>query len=148
MSSTTPSTSRTVPPPPVPAAPALIAPPTGAVEDVAALPKVTLPRDGGLVTRIDFVGGSTRLTRDAERQLMALSREIADGADRLQLKSYAGGTGETLSASRRLSLSRALAVRSYLIEAGIRSTRIDVRALGRSEDSGPQDRVDVVLLTQ
>ena len=45
-----------------------------------------------------------------------------------------------------MSLSRALAVRSYLIEQGIRSTRIDVRALGLAGDSGPLDRVDVVLL--
>lgn len=72
--------------------------------------------------------------------------EESDG--RLQLKAYAGGTGETLSSARRLSLSRALSVRSFLIEQGIRSTRIDVRALGRAEDSGPPERVDIVLLTQ
>jgi hypothetical protein len=72
--------------------------------------------------------------------------EESDG--RLQLKAYAGGTAETLSSARRLSLSRALSVRSFLIEQGIRSTRIDVRALGRAEDSGPPERVDIVLLTQ
>ena len=115
---------------------------------VAALPRVSLPRDGGQVLRIDFLGASARLTTDAERSLGSLAATMEQSDGRLQLKAYAGGTGETLSSARRLSLSRALAVRSFLIEQGIRSTRIDVRALGRAEDSGPPERVDIVLLTQ
>ena len=115
---------------------------------VAALPRVSLPRDGGQVLRIDFLGASTRLTSDAERSLGSLAATMEESDGRLQLKAYAGGTGETLSSARRLSLSRALSVRSFLIEQGIRSTRIDVRALGRAEDSGPPERVDIVLLTQ
>jgi len=39
-------------------------------------------------------------------------------------------------------------VRSFLIERGIRSTRIDVRALGIPEDDGPEDRVDVVIVAR
>jgi len=115
---------------------------------VASLPRVSLPRDGGQVLRIDFLGASTRLTSEAERGLGSLAATMAESDGRLQLKAYAGGTGDTLSSARRLSLSRALSVRSFLIEQGIRSTRIDVRALGRAEGSGPPERVDVVLLTQ
>ena len=115
---------------------------------VSTLPRVSLPRDGGQVLRIDFLGASTRLTTDAERSLGSLAATMEQSDGRLQLKAYAGGTGETLSSARRLSLSRALAVRSFLIEQGIRSTRIDVRALGRAEGSGPPERVDIVLLTQ
>ena len=66
---------------------------------------------------------------------------------RIQVNAYASGTQETVSAARRLSLSRALNVRSYLIEQGVRSTRIDVRAIGLPEDNGPADRVDILLLT-
>ena len=162
-----PPTAKVPPPPAVaPAAPALPkAPPARIVQaspkpsppsaqprreerQVAALPRVSLPRDGGQVLRIDFLGASTRLTSDAERSLGSLAATMEESDGRLQLKAYAGGTGETLSSARRLSLSRALAVRSFLIEKGIRSTRIDVRALGRAEDSGPPERVDVVLLTQ
>ncbi|MBH61849.1 MAG: hypothetical protein CL569_05250 [Alphaproteobacteria bacterium] len=98
--------------------------------------------------RVDFLGATTRLTPDAERSLGSLAATMAESDGRLQLKAYAGGTGEPLGSARRLSLSRALAVRSFLIEQGIRSTRIDVRALGRAEDSGPPERVDIVLLTQ
>jgi len=115
---------------------------------VAALPRIPLPPDGGQILRIDFLGASTRLTPEAERRLGSLAVTMMESDGRLQLKAYAGGTVETLSSARRLSLSRALAVRSFLIEQGIRSTRIDVRALGRAEDDGPPERVDIVLLTQ
>ncbi len=64
---------------------------------------------------------------------------------RVQVKAYASGAGGSASAARRLSLSRALAVRAFLINQGIRSTRIDVRALGSRAEGGPPDRVDVIL---
>jgi len=60
---------------------------------------------------------------------------------------YAGGGGDA-SKARRLSLSRALAVRTYLIEQGIGSTRIDVRALGNAAEGGPPDRVDLLMLSR
>ena len=41
---------------------------------------------------------------------------------------------------------RALAVRSYLMDAGIDATRIDVRALGAKYEAGPPDRVDIVSI--
>lgn len=71
-------------------------------------------------------------------------------AQRLQVVAYASSQGTNTSAARRLSLSRALAVRSYLIDKGIRSTRIDVRAMGTPEgaSAGPADRVDLVLVSQ
>jgi outer membrane protein OmpA-like peptidoglycan-associated protein len=59
---------------------------------------------------------------------------------------YAAGNDDATSQARRLSLSRALAVRSYLIEHGVRSTRMDVRALGNKVPEGPPDRVDVMLV--
>ena len=127
---------------------ATTAKPESGEQKIASLPRVNFPRDGGQILRIDFLGASTRLTPDAKRSLASLAATMAESDGRLQLKAYAGGTVETLSSARRLSLSRALAVRSFLIEKRIRSTRIDVRALGRAEDSGPPERVDIVLLTQ
>ena len=115
---------------------------------VAALPGIPLPPAGGPILRIDFGGASMRLTPDAERKLKSLAATMMENDGRLQLKAHAGGTGETRRLARRLSLSRALEVRSFLIEQGMRSTRIDVRALGHPEDGGPSERVDVVLLTR
>ncbi len=69
---------------------------------------------------------------------------------------YAAGTPEDPSTARRLSLARALAVRSALIADGVSSTRIYVRALGAQAGGaqaggaqagdGPPDRVDLSVL--
>ena len=77
----------------------------------------------------------------------AIAAMKADEQLRVQLVAYASGTPEQANQARRLSLSRAIAVRSYMIEQGVRGTRIDVRALGNRTDSGgPPDRVDVVAI--
>jgi outer membrane protein OmpA-like peptidoglycan-associated protein len=59
---------------------------------------------------------------------------------------YAAGTPEDPSTARRLSLSRALAVRSALMADGISSTHIYVRALGATAGDTTPDRVDVAVL--
>jgi hypothetical protein len=64
---------------------------------------------------------------------------------RAQIIAYAAGTADSASQARRLSLSRALAVRAYLIERGVASTRLDVRALGHQTDGGSPDRVDIAF---
>jgi len=80
-----------------------------------------------------------------------LAGEIAGaletGARRVQLEAYGGTPGDKSSEARRLALKRALAVRQLLIDNGVPSTRIDVRALGGVDDKGPNDRVDVFLRT-
>ena len=67
---------------------------------------------------------------------------------RLLLKAFAESTGNNSSKARRLSLSRTLVVRSFLIDNGLRSTRIDVRALGIARDGGAPDRVDIVSINR
>ncbi len=62
---------------------------------------------------------------------------------RITLTAYADVNGTSPREARRLSLSRALAIRDYLTSKGISSSRIDVRALGANVASGPYDRVDV-----
>lgn len=95
--------------------------------------------------RLPFDAESASLTGDARERLNALAERMkASPQARVQLMAYAEGTEETASRARRLSLSRALAVRSFLIDQGIRSTRMDVRALGNTADSGPLNRVDIV----
>ncbi|MBN2752245.1 MAG: OmpA family protein, partial [Rhodospirillaceae bacterium] len=72
-----------------------------------------------------------------------VARLSQNADDSVQLLAYA--QGENRSKSRRLSLSRALAVRSYLLSQDIRNTRIEVRALGDQIPDGKPDRVDVIL---
>ena len=69
---------------------------------------------------------------------------LANQDKRIQVMSYAAGTEDTESKARRKSLARGLAIRSYLIKAGVPSTRIDVRALGNKAEGGPADRVDLI----
>jgi outer membrane protein OmpA-like peptidoglycan-associated protein len=96
--------------------------------------------------RIAFDAGSARISADGTNALKKVAQSMAaDDKLRIQLLAYAGGTDETASQARRLSLSRALAARSYLIGEGVRSTRIDVRALGNKSEGGPADRIDVVV---
>ena len=96
--------------------------------------------------RIVFAGDGVELPAGAQKSLdMVAGQLAADESLRAQVKAYAKGSTTTDSAARRLSLSRALAVRGYLIEQGVRSTRIDVRALGNKSTDGPKERVDIAV---
>jgi outer membrane protein OmpA-like peptidoglycan-associated protein len=64
---------------------------------------------------------------------------------RVELQAFGGSKGDKGSDARRLSLKRALAIRQVLIDDGVSPDRIDVRAMGGSDDSGPADRVDVYV---
>jgi outer membrane protein OmpA-like peptidoglycan-associated protein len=75
----------------------------------------------------------------------SLTSALSSGASRVELDAFGGPRGDKSSDSRRLSLKRALVVRELLIEDGVPSERIDVRALGGADDSGAPDRVDVFL---
>src|SRR5262249_49938176 len=98
-----------------------------------------------LLQRIAFAAGSSELDAQAKEQLDGLSTRIpAPDADRrrVQILAFASGDKDLVSANRRLSLARALAVRSYLLEKSVAPDRIDVRALGTiAMGDGPPDRV-------
>jgi outer membrane protein OmpA-like peptidoglycan-associated protein len=98
--------------------------------------------------RIAFAGEAAALPEPAKGELKQIAGALGrDPALRVQVMAYASG-GNDASKARRLSLSRALAVRTYLIEQGIGSTRIDVRALGNAAEGGPSDRVDLMMLSR
>jgi len=94
-----------------------------------------------------FSLGSAALNAEALERIDAVREKMeADQFLRLQLAAYATNTDDNPSRTRRLSLSRALAIRSYLVEKGVKSTRMDVRALGNKFEKAPGDRVDLVFL--
>jgi outer membrane protein OmpA-like peptidoglycan-associated protein len=64
---------------------------------------------------------------------------------RLQIQAFASSTKDGKSTARRLSLSRALSLRSYLLEKGFTPDRMDIRALGDNTLEKPMDRVDLVF---
>ena len=132
------------PPPPAP----VVAPP-----QLAALPKPAAPVAAGpaFIRKGDslavvFPADDVHLPDAARGELDQVAHRLSkDEGLNLQLLAYADGDDSNASKARRLSLSRALEVRRYLMDQGVRSTRIEVRALGNKvEGSGPADRVDVV----
>ena len=64
---------------------------------------------------------------------------------RVELQAFGGAKGDKGSDARRLSLKRALSIRQVLIDDGVSADRIDVRAMGGVDDTGPTDRVDVYV---
>jgi outer membrane protein OmpA-like peptidoglycan-associated protein len=73
----------------------------------------------------------------------SLNAALNSGAAKVQLDAFGGARGDKSSDAHRLSLKRALVIRELLIEDGVPAEKIDVRALGGADDSGPADRVDV-----
>lgn len=112
---------------------------------VASLGSTARSADGSL--RILFGANASDMPPGADDQLAAIAGELVnDPTLRLQLKAYASASAESASQARRLSLTRALTVRSALIERGVRSTRIDVRALGVKDAGDQPDRVDIFII--
>lgn len=110
-----------------------------------APPPVAARAAGDLV--MTFEAGKSELPGAASPQLEALAKQLSGNEERVQIRAYASANGaDAASGARRLSLSRALAVRTYLIDRGVRSTRIDVRALGAPTDGSPADRVEVATI--
>jgi outer membrane protein OmpA-like peptidoglycan-associated protein len=98
--------------------------------------------------RIPFSGEAATLPEDSKGDLKGIAGSLSkDPALRVQVMAYASGNNDA-SRARRLSLSRALAVRGFLIDQGVGSTRIDVRALGNTAEGGPTDRVDLMVLSR
>jgi outer membrane protein OmpA-like peptidoglycan-associated protein len=125
-----------VAPPPPPAG----APPPPPVSDNAAT-KAT-PTSAGL--RLTFAAGQSDLSPDSTASIKQLTASAPPGdSTTFNVLAYAPGKPDDPSTARRISLSRAMAVRSALVADGVPSARIFVRALGEQHGDGPADRVDI-----
>lgn len=97
---------------------------------------------------IFFESDSAELPEAANTALTALAQKLATDPDTtVRLIGYAQQIGEQQTQSRRVSLFRALAVRSQLLKEGVDKRRMTVQALGTKEDGSgrSQNRVDLVL---
>lgn len=104
--------------------------------------------DGGTLA-IGFAGGSVVLSDDGMTRIDStlIPALTAREGSRIQIVAFASPTDGKESSARRTALSRALAVRTYLINKGIDPTRLDVRALGIQTDPGAEkDKVDLRLM--
>ena len=81
------------------------------------------------------------LSDDAKIDLDRLAKTLGDRRPRMiEVRAYAGSGDPD---SRKVSLARALVVRSYLIDKGIK-TRIEVGAYGGDSRGGGSERVDIL----
>ena len=99
------------------------------------------------LTRILFAEGKADLPAEARLSLQEIAEQVKKG-ERQNVQLLAYGSGNSVSAARRLSLGRALAVRSKLMELGVENRQIEVRALGQPKAGGPSDRVDLLLISR
>ncbi len=137
-------------PPPI-AVPTRPAAPIAAPPVTADSPTTTERRKDGL--RIVFGAGRSDLSAAAEAEIARLVQGDSSAAPTPETASYtvtsfSAGKPEDPSTPRRLSLARALAVRSTLMTHGVASVRIYVRALGPASPGfadGPPDRADIVV---
>jgi outer membrane protein OmpA-like peptidoglycan-associated protein len=129
-----------VPPPPPAAEPE---PPPPPISDVSTSTATTTQK--GL--RVTFGAGETDLSPASAAAIKAAAQSATPGSDTtFNVVAYATGTPEDPSTARRLSLSRALAVRSALMANGVSSSHIYVRALGAASGKDDPDRVDLAVL--
>ena len=135
------ATAAPAPPAPAPAPPqrpAAAATPAAPTEPVS--PPI-LPNSSVAAT-IGFASQSAVLSDDAKIDLDRLAKNLGDRSLRqIEIRAYAGGADPD---SRKISLARALVVRSYLIDKGVKA-RIEVGAFGGDSRGGSSDRVDILV---
>jgi outer membrane protein OmpA-like peptidoglycan-associated protein len=126
----------TAPPPPAGAQP----PPPPPISDKAKT--AAAPITSGL--RVTFAPEQSDLSPESSTSIKQLAQS-APPSDSMTFNvlAYALGKPDDPSTARRISLSRAMAVRSALVADGVPSARIFVRALGEQYGDGPPDRVDL-----
>ena len=99
-----------------------------------------LPQGGW---RVRFGDESPNLDNAAIQLTLAeLGRRLGARQGRVSLVAQASGPVTDVSAARRVTLARALAVKQALAEGGLGDSRIDVRALGRTAEA--EDAVDIL----
>jgi outer membrane protein OmpA-like peptidoglycan-associated protein len=128
--------------PPTPGSPAAAPPPPAISES-----SVSAATSSATGLQVTFGSGQSDLSPSSAAALENLVKTAPTGdATSFNVVAYAAGTPGDPSTARRLSLARALAVRSTLIAHGVSSSHIYVRALGASAGDTTPDRVDVAVL--
>jgi outer membrane protein OmpA-like peptidoglycan-associated protein len=116
------------------------APPPPPVSDTAAT--TAAPTTSGL--RLTFAPEQSDLSPESSASIRQLTAAAPGGdSTTFNVLAYAPAKADDPSTARRISLSRAMAVRGALVADGVPSARIFVRALGEQYGDGPPDRVDI-----
>jgi outer membrane protein OmpA-like peptidoglycan-associated protein len=96
---------------------------------------------------LEFDRTAESLSTAAQSKLKNIIAHMnADTAAKLQVRAYATGDDGSKASARSKSLTRATEVRSFLMDNGIKPTRVIVRALGQETDRKPLDRIELTFV--
>jgi outer membrane protein OmpA-like peptidoglycan-associated protein len=110
---------------------------------VAALFATAAAAQQGAAVTVPFQPQSVEIADAGRAALDGFAKTLSEGGVRqVEVRGYASGddTGD----ARKTALARALQVRSYLIDQGVRA-RIEVTATAQPARTAPKERVDVVV---
>lgn len=159
-------TADNIVPPPQDAAPAPSAPPVVTLSTETEVPAAPAKAESSAVPApaeetvaqpqktfqefmVNFAISDGSLSAEGKSALMARLDDLKKAEDtRIKVAAYASANPDDAQGARRVSLSRALAIRSFLMENGIKASRIDVRALGSDTQMEPFDRADISVVTK
>lgn len=113
------------------------------------LPELTTQKDGSRKMVIIYDDELSATLTDDQKYILdmtAVKTLRNNPYERLLIEAYASSRSNELASDRRLSLSRALDIRQYILENNIESSRVDVRALGSKTNAYPVDRVEFYLI--
>ena len=131
---------------PAPPQPAM----SGDVQPAAMAPAPTPHAPPGPLSdddlKVNFQPGEAVIPSGELAKLDRIVDRLGDSNElRIELRAFATSQADSTSMARRVSLARALAIKSYLTSRGVSDERIDVRALG-SSPTDASDRVDLFLM--
>lgn len=96
---------------------------------------------------VEFSDNSSMLSNEGQKKLDGIATQMQDNQGlRAEIRAFAKGDSSGGSSAKRMALSRALTIRSYLTDKGVKPVRLDVHALGSETDRMPIDRVDLVFV--
>lgn len=134
------TTIEDLPPPPAPAAVVEKKPTPPASKTVKKAVNSKTPE-----LQVYFTRDTTELSAEAKSDLLELAEKAKSKNLSLRILAYAEGSSEEGSIARRVSLSRALQIRAFLIDKGISQLKINVQAKGNYVTEGLPNRADIFL---
>lgn len=138
-------TAPTAPVPQPPAEPQIATLPPNSPVTIPPVPALESPARPNAV-KILYPEGDMELPAAAKPDLEKLAAWLRQNPNvRVRIVGYASGSDKAGNEARRTSLRRTLAVRKYLVDNGVLSTRMSVQALGAKTEELPRDRVEVSI---
>lgn len=116
-----------------------------------AIPKessvpVIQPDKNGMLFSINFSGDEVDASPFEQDRLAEFVQRIRPTGEQVKIVSFAPATNGDVNAARRISLKRAIAIRSKMIALGLDGSRINVQAVGSPDPAEKRNSVQVFLM--